>query len=80
MFGVGESTVCAVGREVCEAIKEECWEEYVAKFFPNDETRMEDLLTSMGAEWQFQYAFSAIDGSHLPIKCPNGGAEAMKQY
>ena len=21
-----------------------------------------------------------MDGSHLPIKCPNGGAQAMKQY
>ena len=49
MLGVGESTVCAVVTEVCEAIKEECWEEYVAIFFPNDENKMEDLLTSMGA-------------------------------
>ena len=22
----------------------------------------------------------AVDGSHLPIKCPNGGAQAIKQY
>ena len=34
----------------------------------------------MDTEWQFPYAFSAIDGSHLPIKCPPGGGEAMKQY
>jgi len=31
-------------------------------------------------EWQFAYAFAAVDGSHLPIKCPNGGAQSMKQY
>ena len=34
----------------------------------------------MDSEWQFPYAFCAIDGSHLPIKCPHGGAEMMKQY
>ena len=28
----------------------------------------------------FSYSFAAVDGSHLPIKCPNGGAQAMKQY
>ena len=28
----------------------------------------------------FPYAFAAIDGSHLPIKCPSGRQEAMKQY
>ena len=34
----------------------------------------------MNAEWQFPFAFSAIDDSHLPIKCPAGGPEAMKSY
>ena len=34
----------------------------------------------MDAELQFPYAFSGIEGSHLPIKCPNGGQEAIKQY
>ena len=34
----------------------------------------------MESEWHFSYAFSAIDGSHLPIKCPKRGREAMKQY
>ena len=32
----------------------------------------------MDAEWQFPYDFAAIDGNHLPIKCPSGGQEAMK--
>ena len=34
----------------------------------------------MHVEWKFPYDFSGIDGSHLPIKCPNGGQEVMKQY
>ena len=37
-------------------------------------------MGKFGEEWQFHYAFAAVDGSHLPIKCPNGGAQAMKQY
>ena len=37
-------------------------------------------MGTFGEEWQFPYAFAAVDGSHLPIKCPNGGAQAMKQY
>lgn len=31
-------------------------------------------------EWIFPYAFSFIDGSRLPIKCPNGGTQAIKHY
>ena len=34
----------------------------------------------MDAEWLSPYAFSGIDGSHLPVKCPNSGQEAMKRY
>ena len=34
----------------------------------------------MESQWQFGYAFAVIDGSHLPIKCPPGGLESMKQY
>ena len=37
-------------------------------------------MAKFGEEWQFPYAFAAIDGSHLPIKCPRGGAKARKQY
>ena len=31
-------------------------------------------------EWQFPFAFSVIDGSHLPIKYPKRGSEAMRRY
>ena len=35
----------------------------------------------MDAEWQFPYAFAAVDGSHIcRLKCPSGGQEVMKQY
>ena len=37
-------------------------------------------MAAMDTEWQFPYAFCGIDGSHLPIQCPEGGAESAKQY
>ena len=43
--------------------------------------RKEEFLVKMQemeSEWWFEYAFLAIDGSHFPIKCPLGGAQAMK--
>lgn len=30
--------------------------------------------------WQFPYAWAAIDGCQLPLKCPAGGAELRKEY
>ena len=37
-------------------------------------------MIAMWPEWQFSYVFCTIDGFHLPIKCPDGGADSMKQY
>ena len=36
-------------------------------------------MRKFGEEWQFPYTFAAADGSHVPIKCPNDGAQVMKQ-
>ena len=79
MVGLAESTVCQIVVEVCKAIVEELWSEVDHRFPKSDEGFKEKLL-DMDAEWQFPSAFYGIDGSQLPIKCPNGGQEAMKQY
>ena len=50
------------------------------KHFPTSEDEIQHVMGKFGEEWQFSYAFAAVDGSGLPIKCPNGGAQAMKQY
>lgn len=34
----------------------------------------------MDQEWQFPYAYAAIDGCHIPIKCPHGGQESAKEF
>ena len=80
LVGLAESTVCKIVLEVCRAIIEELWSESVDRHFPKSEQAVKEKLVDMDAEWQFPYAFAGIDGSHLPIKCPHGGQEAMKQY
>ena len=62
--------------EVCKA--KELWPEAVKRHFPKSDEDFKEKLLDMDAEWQFP--FSDFDGSHLPIKCPNGGQEPMKQY
>ena len=56
------------------------WDSAVTKYFPVTKDDYKEKMIKFGEEWQFPYAFSAADGSHLPIKCRSGGAEAKKQY
>jgi hypothetical protein len=30
--------------------------------------------------WQIPSGWGVVDGCHIPIKCPPGGAEACKEY
>ena len=30
--------------------------------------------------WQFPCSWAAVDGSHVPLKCPDGGLAACKEY
>ena len=80
MAGYSESTISYITKEVCQHIVEVLWEECVTTLFPRNEAEFRQALIEMEAEWQFKFAFAAIDGSHLPIKCPSGVSEAMKQY
>ena len=80
MCGLAKSTICTIVRETCAVIINTLWDEFVKRHFPVSEDDIQHCMELFGQEWQFPYAFSAVDGSHLPIKCPNGGAEAMKQY
>ena len=56
------------------------WKESVTKLFPKREEDFRQALIDMESECQFKCAFAAIVDSHLSIKCPSWGPEAMKQY
>lgn len=66
--------------ETCSVIINTFWDDCVKKYFPASKDEFRQVMGKFGEEWQFPYAFTAVDGSHLPMKCPNGGAHAMKQY
>ena len=55
-------------------------ERYVGNNFPRDEEQLIVKMEEMGQEWQFPYAYAAIDGYHIPIKCPAGGLESSKEF
>ena len=41
---------------------------------------MKEKIMDMEEIWQFPCCWSAVDGCHISIKCPDGGAEAAKEY
>ena len=80
MTEYGVATVCSIVVEVSKSIVTNLWGEAVAKHFPKTEAQFKDKLEEMDVQWKFPCAFAAVDGCHLPIKCPSGGAEAAKEY
>ena len=80
LTGLGVSTVCDIVIEVCSAIMRNLWNNAVHSKFPVSEEQFRECIEAMDQEWQFPAAFAAIDGCHLPIKCPSGGAEFAKEY
>ena len=80
MTGVGESTVICIVNKVSQATAENLWTKFVSNLFPKYQGDFSNMMGVVDSEWQFPCAFSTIDGSHLPMKCPPGCPKAMKQY
>ena len=80
MTGFGVSTVCSVVVDVSEPIIKELWTPTVGKHFPSSKEDFVSGMRDFEQLWQICYAFAAIDGCHIPIKCPPGGRESNKEY
>ena len=80
LFGQGVATVHCVIEDVCEAIVKNLWMESVQKHFPANEQEFTEAMVEMEALWQFPCCWGAVDGCHIPIQCPPGGAQASKEY
>lgn len=80
MVGVGLSTVSTIVHEVSEAIVEEMWDFTVSKHMPKTESDFREKMLDTEELWQFPCCWGAIDGCHIPLKCPCGGLEAAKEY
>ena len=66
--------------DACNAIIENLWTDALGRHFPKSADDFRNKLQEMECEWQYKYAFAAIEGSHCPINCLAGGAKSMKQY
>ena len=78
LVGFGRSTVCGIVNDVAQAIVEILWEEHVSKHFPKDKEQFKEKLFDMEELWQFPCCWAAIDGCHIPLKCPD--LAACKEY
>ena len=65
--------------ELSELITEMLRKEYAEKLFPKTLEEFKTATIDMESKWQFHFAFLTVGCSQLPIKCPNGGGEAMKR-
>ena len=80
MSGLGISTVCTITSEVSQAIIDCLWKESVSKYMPKSPEDFKEKIIDMNVMWQFPSCWAALDGSHIPIKCPTGGMIACKEY
>ena len=80
MTGLGTSTICTIVSEVSQAIVDCLWDQEVTRYMPNSEAELCKKIQEMEEAWQFPCCWSAVDGCHIPIKCPAGGLEASKEY
>lgn len=80
MTSLGVSTICSIVIEVSQALVSCLWEVSVQKHMPKTEEDFKNKMLDMDESWQFTCCSAAIDGCHIPIKCPSGGMEACKEY
>lgn len=80
LSGLGEATICLIVIEVCQVMVHTFWMEEVSNLFPENQEELNRAMELMDEEWQFPCAYAAIDGCHIPIRCPPGGAEAAKEF
>ena len=72
--------MCRIVNEVTKAIVENLWDECVTKHMPKSEEEFIKETIDMEQFWQFPYCWAAVDGCHIPIKCPPCGPESRKEY
>ena len=80
MAGIGERTVGYIVNEVTTPIAECLWEYTVKKQMLKSVDEFRSKILHMEEAWQFPCCWSAVDGCHIPIKCPPGGLESCKEY
>ena len=80
MVGLTPCTVSTIVHEVNEAIVSCLWECCITIHMPKTEEYFKTKMLDMEELWQFPFSWCAVDGCHIPIKCPPGGQESCKEY
>ena len=69
VFGVASNTVGTVVFEVCQAICKHLGKKYL--YLPKDKEQMMKKVSEFESKYGMVQAFGCIDGTHIPISCPN---------
>ncbi|XP_065054392.1 uncharacterized protein LOC135683144 [Rhopilema esculentum] len=80
MAGLAPCTVSTIVHDVNEAIVSCLWKKCVSAHMPVSEEDFNNKMLDMEEIWQFLFSWCAVDGCHIPIKCPPGGQESSKEY
>ena len=80
MVGRGVSTVSSIVHEVSEVLVDHLWSESVSSHMPSSQEEFKKKILDMEEFWQFPCCWAAIDGCHIPMKCPPSGLQACKEY
>ena len=75
-FRVAGSTIKKFVPEVCDAITR-AYQDQVLKCntLPEDWLQVESIFRQ---RWNFPHALGALDGRHIPIRCPQGGCSLFQ--
>ncbi len=80
MVGLARSTVRKIVDEVNNVLVSSLWGEFVSCHMPKIEEDFKNKILDMEELWQFPCSWAAVDGCHIPIKCPPGGPNSRKEY
>ena len=80
MVGRGVATVSSILLEVCQVLVEYLWTERISSNMPKSQEDLERKILDMEELWQFPCCWVALNGCHVPIKCPPGGPETCREY
>ena len=80
LVGRGVSTVSSIVEEVSQVLVNHLWNDCVSIHLPHSTEAFKEKILDMEELWQFPCCWAAIDGCHIPIKCPPGGLESCKEF
>ena len=73
-FRLAPNTISEVVREVCQAIVDHFWDEFIVT--PRAEAEWRAVADTFKRRWNFDHTLGAIDGKHVAIqKPPHAGSE-----